>query len=77
MHQLNVNNVFLQGLLKEDVYMSQPLGLKDKQYLNLVLKLHKAIYGLLHASRAWHDALKAFITSHGFTTSKSDPSLFI
>lgn len=57
--------------------MSQPPGLKDKQYLNHVCKLHKAIYGLRQAPRAWHDALKAFITSHGFTTSKSDPSLFI
>jgi hypothetical protein len=77
MHQLDVNNAFLQGTLKEDVYMAQPPGLKDKQYPNHVCKLHKAIYGPRQAQCAWHDALKAFITSHGFTTSKSDPSLFI
>jgi hypothetical protein len=77
MHQLDVNNAFLQGSLKEEVYMNQPPGLKDKQYPNHVCKLHKAIYGLRQAPRAWHDALKSFITSHGFTTSKSDPSLFI
>jgi len=53
--------------------MSQPLRLKDKQYMNHVCKLHKSIYGLRQAPRAWHDALKAFTTSHGFTTSKSDP----
>jgi len=57
--------------------MSQPLRLKDKQYMNHVCKLHKSIYGLRQAPRAWHDALKAFTTSHGFTTSKSDPFFFI
>ncbi|GAU41761.1 hypothetical protein TSUD_13620 [Trifolium subterraneum] len=77
MHQLDVNNAFLQGSLKEDVYMAQPPGLKDTHHPNYVCKLHKAIYGLRQAPRAWHDALKTFITSHGFKTSKSDPSLFI
>lgn len=77
MHQLDVNNAFLQGSLNEEVYMAQPPGLKDSQQPTYVCKLHKAIYGLRQAPRAWHDALKTFITSHGFTTSQSDPSLFI
>ncbi|GAU16981.1 hypothetical protein TSUD_37390 [Trifolium subterraneum] len=77
MHQLDVNNAFLQGPLNEDVYMAQPPGLKDSHHPTYVCKLHKAIYGLRQAPRAWHDALKTFITSHGFTTSQSDPSLFI
>lgn len=77
MHQLDVNNAFLQGSLKEEVFMAQPSGMKDQQYPNYVCKLHKAIYGLRQAPRAWHDALKSFITSHGFTMSKNDPSLFI
>ncbi|PNX98781.1 hypothetical protein L195_g022038 [Trifolium pratense] len=77
MHQLDVNNAFLQGHLKEDVYMAQPPGLKDSQHPTYVCKLHKAIYGLRQAPRAWHDALKEFINLYGFVTSKSDPSLFI
>ena len=77
MHQLDVNNAFLQGSLNEEVYMTQPPGLKDSHQPNFVCELHKAIYGLRQAPRAWHDALKTFITSHGFTTSQSDPSLFI
>jgi len=77
MHQLDVNSAFLQGSLKEEVYMTQSPGLGDTQYPNHVCKLHKSIYGLRQAPRAWHDGLKAFITSHGFTTSKSDLSLFI
>lgn len=54
-----------------------PTSLKDKWHPDYVCKLHKAIYGLWQAPRAWHNALKSFITSYGFHTSKSDPSLFI
>jgi len=57
--------------------MSQPPGLKDSQHPHYVCKLHKAIYGLRQAPRAWHDALKNFTVSYGFSCSKTDPSLFI
>ena len=77
MHQLDVNNAFLQGSLKEEVFMAQPPGMKDQQHPQYVCKLHKVIYGLRQAPRAWHDALKSFTTSHGFHTSQNDPSLFI
>jgi histone deacetylase 1/2 len=77
MHQLDVNNAFLQGDLQEQVYMTQPPGLKDSQHPHYVCKLHKAIYGLRQAPRAWHEALKSFTLAYGFQCSKSDPSLFI
>ena len=77
MHQLDVNNAFLQGSLTEQVFMAQPPGFKNTQFPNHVCKLNKAIYGLRQAPRAWHDSLKSFINSYGFFTSKSDPSLFI
>jgi hypothetical protein len=77
MHQLDVNNAFLQGSLTEQVFMAQPPGFKNAQFPNHVCKLNKAIYGLRQAPRAWHDSLKSFINSYGFLTSKSDPSLFI
>jgi len=77
MHQLDVNNAFLQGALNEEVFMEQPSGMKDPSHPEYVCKLHKAIYGLRQAPRAWHDSLKEFIVSYGFQTSKSDPSFFI
>lgn len=43
MHQLDVNNVFPQGSLKEEVSMAQPPGIKDQQHRKYVCKLHKEI----------------------------------
>ena len=77
MHQLDVNNAFLQGSLFKEFFMTQPPCPEDSQHPDYVCKLHKAIYRLCQAPWTWHEALKSFITSHGFITNKSDPSLFI
>nr|GEX49092.1 hypothetical protein [Tanacetum cinerariifolium] len=48
---------FLNGILKEEAYVGQPLGLVSKQYPDHVYALDKALYGLKQAPRAWHDVL--------------------
>ena len=74
---MDVKTTFLNGLLKEDVYMAQPKGFIDPHFPNHVLYLKKALYGLKQASRAWYDSLTQYLVSHRFTKGKADQTLFI
>ncbi|GKD60170.1 putative RNA-directed DNA polymerase [Tanacetum coccineum] len=77
LRQLDVHNAFLHGNLKEQVYMKQPMGFIDPQRPNHVCLLHKSLYGLKQASRAWFERLSKALFDLGFKGSKTDPSLFI
>ena len=74
--QLDINNVFQNGELTEDVYMHQPEGFINSQYPSHVCKLNKVLYGLKQAPRAWYDRLKNSLLQWGFQASKFDTSLF-
>lgn len=53
--QIDVKNGFLNGELKEEIFMVQPEGFVDKGRPNHVCRLTKAIYGLKQALGAWYD----------------------
>ena len=74
---MDVKTAFLNGLLKEDVYVAQPKGFIDPHFLDHVLYLKKALYGLKQALRAWYDRLTQYLVSHGFTRGKPDQTLFM
>nr|GEV19897.1 retrovirus-related Pol polyprotein from transposon TNT 1-94 [Tanacetum cinerariifolium] len=64
--QMDVKTSFLNGNLKEEVYVGQPLGFVSKQYPDYVYALDKALYGLKQAPRAWYDVLSQFLIDSGF-----------
>ncbi|GJY53471.1 retrovirus-related pol polyprotein from transposon TNT 1-94 [Tanacetum coccineum] len=64
-YQMDVKIAFLNGELKEEVYVSQPEGFVDLDHPTHVYRLKKALYGLKHALRAWYNTL-----------SKQAPTLF-
>ena len=52
--QMDVKNVFLNGFLKEELYMMQPEGFVNHKGANKMGKLQRSIYGLMQASRSWN-----------------------
>ncbi|GJR07109.1 retrovirus-related pol polyprotein from transposon TNT 1-94 [Tanacetum coccineum] len=68
---------FLNGILHEEVYVSQPDGFVDQDNLNHVYQLKKAVYGLKQAPRAWYDMLSKFLLSQEFSKGTENPTLFI
>ena len=77
LYQMDVKIAFLNGFLKEDVYVAQPKGFIDSNFPYHVLYVKKALYGLKQALRAWYDRLTQYLVSHGFTRGKADQTLFI
>ncbi|GJU94675.1 retrovirus-related pol polyprotein from transposon TNT 1-94 [Tanacetum coccineum] len=76
-YQMDVKTTFLNGILREEVYVSQPDGFVDQDNPNHVYKLKKALYGLKQAPRAWYDLLSKFLLSYKFSKGTVDPTLFI
>ncbi|CAI7859073.1 unnamed protein product [Closterium sp. NIES-53] len=72
--QMDISTAFLNGILEEDVYMTQPPGYEDGT--GRVCKLKKSIYGLKQAPRCWYQKLAA-VLEMGFRTSSCDESLFL
>nr|GEZ37353.1 copia-type Pol polyprotein [Tanacetum cinerariifolium] len=58
--------MFLNGILKEEVYVGQPPGFISKQYPDYVYALDKALYGLKQAPRAWYGIFSQFLIDSGF-----------
>nr|GEW31992.1 retrovirus-related Pol polyprotein from transposon TNT 1-94 [Tanacetum cinerariifolium] len=75
-YQMDVKTAFLNGELKEEVYLSQLEGFIDPDHLTHVYRLKKALYGLKQAPRAWYDTLSRFLLDKNFSTGAVDPTLF-
>ena len=72
---MDVKSAFLNGVLDEEVYVEQPPGFKEGDY-SKVYRLHKVVYGLKQAPKAWYDRLKAFLIKHDYSMGMVDNTLF-
>ncbi|GJS71168.1 retrovirus-related pol polyprotein from transposon TNT 1-94 [Tanacetum coccineum] len=75
-YQMDIKMAFLNGPLKEEVYVAQPNGFIYPNHPEKVYLLRKALYGLKQAPRAWYDKLSNFLMSKGFTKGTIDPTPF-
>lgn len=73
---LDVKSVFLNGEIKEDVYVQQPRGFEVPGSEYKVYKLKKALYGLKHAPRAWYTKVDNYFLSQGFLKNANEHTLY-
>nr|GFB61320.1 retrovirus-related Pol polyprotein from transposon TNT 1-94 [Tanacetum cinerariifolium] len=76
-YQMDVKSAFLYETIKEEIYVSQPLGFVDLEFPNRVYKVEKALYGLHQALRAWYETLSIYLLDNGFKRGTIDKTLFI
>ncbi|XP_022639218.1 uncharacterized protein LOC111242059, partial [Vigna radiata var. radiata] len=73
---MDVKSAFLNGFIKEEVYVSQPPGFEDFKFPDHVYKLKKALYGLKQTPRSWYERLSTFLIDNDFSRGKVDSTLF-
>ncbi|GJX40434.1 putative ribonuclease H-like domain-containing protein [Tanacetum coccineum] len=76
-YQMDVKSAFLYGKIEEEVYVCQPPGFEDPNFLDRVYKVEKALYGLHQAPRAWYKTLSTYLLENGFRRGKINKTLFI
>jgi hypothetical protein len=73
---MDVKTAFLNGDLQEEVYVQQPPGFIHSGQEHKVLKLHKALYGLHQAPRAWNLKLDEKLDMLGFAKCTADHAIY-
>jgi hypothetical protein len=75
-HHMDVKSAFLNGELKEEIYVKQPPGFVVTGEEGNVLQLRKALYGLRQAPRAWNAKLNSMLKEMGFKQSEHEHAIY-
>ena len=73
---MDVKKKILNDIIKEEVYIKQPLGFETHDKKTHVCRLKKSLYGLKQSPRAWYKRINDFLMILGFTKSKVDSNLY-
>jgi hypothetical protein len=73
--QMDVKGAYLNGILKQKVYMCQPEGYKDNT--SRICELIKTLYGLKQLGQEWNIELDKKLQKFGFQCLCSDPCVYI
>jgi len=75
-YQLDINCAYLNGKLKEDIYMKIPYFGEGYKEPNKIWKLKRSIYGLKQSAKVWNDEITKTICNMGLKQSNLDPCVF-
>ena len=74
--QMDVKTAFLNGFLKEELYMMQPEGFVNPKGTNKMFKLQRSIYGLVQASQSWNIRFDKLIKAYSFIQTYSEACIY-
>lgn len=77
MYQIEVKSAFMNGYLKKELFVCQPLCFPSHEFLDHLYKLDKALYGIKKAPTTYYERLSKFLLENGFTRDKIDNTLFL
>jgi hypothetical protein len=75
-HQLDVKSAYLNGDLKEEIYMDQPEGFVKNGDEEKVCRLHRSLYGLKQAGRSWYEKIDTFFEELGLERTHADNCVY-
>ena len=73
---MDLKSAFLNGELKEKVYIEQPKGCPIIDDKDIVCRLRKELYGLKQAPRTWYTRLDKHLTNLGYRKGMADNNLY-
>eukprot|EP00253_Pinus_taeda_P023272 PITA_23272 len=75
-HQMDVKTAFLNGNIREEVYIEQSEGFETFDRESHVCRLKRDLYGLKQAPCAWYTRIDNYFTGLGFIKSEVDANLY-